>query len=320
MNKLVAIGELIIDFQSVGIQPLKDTKEFVKNPGGAPANVCVQAAKNGHNTVYASMVGADGFGEFLIESLKINNVNTKFIKKSNEYQTSLAFVSFLDNGEREFSFFRKAAADLYFTADDFKDIEINSNDILDFGSVALKTKESRSAHDSLIEKANRSNALICFDPNVRLNLWENHDELKNIIKEYAKKADILKISDDEAEFITGYSCIDEAIKSLFVGNVQLILLTKGAHGAEIYTRDGLIATHPGYKVKAVDTTGAGDSFFGGFITKLLDLNISKEKLLNSNINFNEILSFACKCGAFTTTNYGAISAMGNRIQVESVGE
>lgn len=318
MSKLVGIGELIIDFQSVGLSKLKDTKEFVKNPGGAPANVCVQVAKNGHNAVYASQVGNDGFGDFLIESLKENNVNVEYISKSDDYQTSLAFVSFLDGGEREFVFFRKMAADLYFTPEDFKGIELEENDILSFGSVALKTKESREAHDYLISKAIESNSIICFDPNVRLNLWENHEELKSVINDYVKFADVLKVGDDEALFITGENDYELAVKKLFVGNVKIILLTKGANGAVLYLKNGKSFDHPGYKVKAIDTTGAGDSFFGGFITKLLDFKMTKNTLLEEE-NYNEYLDFACKCGAYTTCGYGAISAMGSKKDVESVG-
>ncbi len=319
MSKLIGIGELIIDFQSVGLASLKDTKEFVKNPGGAPANVCVQVAKNGHDAIYASKVGNDGFGDFLIESLKINNVDTTYINKSDEYQTSLAFVSFLENGEREFSFFRKMAADLYFTKDDFKDVPINSDDILEFGSVALKTDVARKTHDYLIDKALKNNAIICFDPNVRLNLWEDHTELKDVINKYIEFADIIKVSDDEALFITDADNYDAAIEKLFKGNVKLILFTRGSKGAVLYTKNGRKYEHDGYKVKAVDTTGAGDSFFGGFITKLLDNKLGKNDL-NSDFDYSNLLAFACKCGAYTTTNYGAISAMGNRKSIESIGE
>ncbi|MDE6408058.1 MAG: hypothetical protein K2K50_05585, partial [Anaeroplasmataceae bacterium] len=143
MSKLYSIGELLIDFQSVGTGSLKETKEFVKNAGGAPANVCVQAVKFGKDAVYLTKVGNDGFGDFLIDSLKNEGVDVSFISKSNEYDTSLAFVSFKEDGEREFSFYRKMAADLHFTKEDFKDVAFTKNDILEFGSVALKTEVSR---------------------------------------------------------------------------------------------------------------------------------------------------------------------------------
>ena len=319
MSKLVGIGELIIDFQSVGLSKLKDTKEFVKNPGGAPANVCVQVAKNGHNALYASKVGNDGFGEFLIESLKENNINVDFISKTNEYDTSLAFVSFLEGGEREFSFYRKKAADLYFTPEDFKDIEFESEDILSFGSVALKTEEARKTHDYLIEKAEKAGSIICFDPNIRLNLWEDHNELKKVINDYLGYADVIKVGDDEALFITSETDYEKAVEKLFVGNVKVVLFTKGANGAVIYLKNGKTFNHPGYKVNAIDTTGAGDSCFGGLITKILDYKLTKDTLLDCNL-YEEFLDFVCKCGAYTTCGYGAISAIGNREEIESVGK
>lgn len=318
MNKLVSIGELIIDFASSGVSELKNTEVFRKKPGGACANVCCQVSKNNLKALYISKVGNDAFGEFLIETLQNENVDTTYVKKSDEHHTSLAFVSFLENGERQFSFFRKCAADLYFVPSDVMDADINKGDVFHFGSVALKTKEARDAHDILIEKAIKNEALITFDPNVRLNLWEDHQELKDVINKYIDYAHVLKISDDELSFITGINDEIDAIKKIIRGNVKLVILTRGSHGATIYSSDGVVANHGGFKVNALDTTGAGDSFFGGFITKLLKDNRTPENLLDNIESYNEYLKFACKCGAYTTLNYGAISAMGNSEEVERV--
>ena len=318
MSKLVSIGELIIDFASDGVSELKNTEVFRKKPGGACANVCCQFSKNDLKAVYISKVGNDAFGEFLIETLQNENVDTTFVKKSDDYHTSLAFVSFLENGERQFSFFRKQAADLYFVPSDVEDANIEQGDVFHFGSVALKTKEARDAHNILIEKAISNKTLITFDPNVRLNLWEDHQELKDVINKYIDFAHILKISDDELPFITSIDNEVDAIKKLFRGNVKLVILTRGSHGATMYSSEGVVANCGGYKVNALDTTGAGDSFFGGFITKLLQNNRTPENLLENIESYNEYLKFACKCGAYTTLNYGAISAMGSSEEVERV--
>lgn len=318
MSKLVSIGELIIDFASDGVSELKNTEVFRKKPGGACANVCCQVSKNNLKAVYISKVGNDAFGDFLIETLQNENVETTLVKKSDDYHTSLAFVSFLENGERQFSFFRKCAADLYFTLDDVAEANIEEGDVFHFGSVALKTKEARAAHDYLIEKALKNKALITFDPNVRLNLWEDHQELKDVINDYVPYAHVLKISDDELPFITGVENEVDAIKHLFRGNVKLVILTRGSHGATIYLNGEVVANHCGYKVKALDTTGAGDSFFGGFISKLLKENRTPQNLLENVESYNDYLKFACKCGAYTTLNYGAISAMGSSEEVERV--
>ena len=314
MSRLYSIGELLIDFQSVGIASLKDTQQFVKKAGGAPANVCVQAVKLGQKAAYLTKVGNDGFGEFLIETLKNENVDTTYISKSSEYDTSLAFVSFQEGGEREFSFFRKAAADLHFTPEDFKDVEFNEGDALEYGSVALKTDEARSTHKYLLDKAKSKGALICFDPNLRFNLWEDLEELRKVVTEFAVYADVIKVGEDELEFITKLQG-EQAVKKMFTGNLKVLLVTNGGKGAKLYLSDGKTESCNGYKVKTVDTTGAGDSFFGAFIAGLMENGATCANVLNKGLNFKEILDFACRCGAYTTMSFGAISAMGNKENV-----
>lgn len=314
MSKLYSIGELLIDFQSVGTGSLKETSQFVKNAGGAPANVCVQAVKLGQNAVYLTQVGNDGFGEFLIDTLKGEGVDVTYIKKTDKYDTSLAFVSFKEGGEREFSFFRSAAADLYFTPDDFKKVAFMQDDYLEFGSVALKTKTAKDTHISLIERARAAGATICFDPNLRFNLWEDKNELKEVVLQFSEYADVIKVGEDEIEFITGLTG-EAAAKSLFTGTLKVLLVTNGGKGAKIYLADGRKFSCDGFKVKAVDTTGAGDSFFGGFIAGMMENGVTAANALNFG-GYDGLLSFACKCGAFTTTGFGAIPAMGNKQTIE----
>ena len=314
MNKLYSIGELLIDFQSVGTGSLKDTEQFVKKAGGAPANVCAQAAKLGCQTVYLTKVGDDGFGDFLIESIKEVGIDTRYVLKDKNYNTSLAFVSFQANGEREFSFYRKNAADLNFTKEDFEKVKFEKDDILEFGSVALQSEVAKDTHRYLIKKAQESGSIIAFDPNLRLNLWDNHEELKDVVNEFMKYADVMKIGKDELEFVKGND-LDRAIKELFKGNLKVLLLTDGAKGAEVYVNDKVYHC-PGYKVKTVDTTGAGDSCFGAFLACLLKNNVKKETLISESNNYQEMLNFACKAGAYTTTGYGAIKAMGDQASIE----
>lgn len=314
MSKLYSIGELLIDFQSVGTGSLKDTKQFVKNAGGAPANVCVQVAKLGHKACYLSKVGKDGFGDFLIETLKNEGVDVSYIGQTDNFDTSLAFVSFGKDGEREFSFYRRTAADLSFTERDFATVSFQTGDILEFGSVALKTETAKCTHKYLIDKASKSGALVCFDPNLRFNLWEDQGQLRSVVREFLPYSDVVKVGLDELQFICGTEQPD--VQSLFCGNTQLLLVTDGSKGATLYTKDGKRYHCNGYKVKAVDTTGAGDSFFGALIAGLMVCNATPQTLSDSTINFQAILDFACKCGAYTTTGYGAIPAMGDRQSVE----
>ena len=314
MSKLYSVGELLIDFQSVGTGSLKDTDQFVKKAGGAPANVCAQAVKLGNQAIYLTKVGDDGFGDFLIETLKKIGIDTRFILKDKKYNTSLAFVSFQSNGEREFSFYRKAAADLYFTEEDFKSVEFHKDDILEFGSVALQTEVARNTHKYLIKKAKEAGSIIAFDPNLRFNLWDDLEELRRVVNEYAKFADVIKIGKDELEFVTGKTG-EEAIKEFFTSNIKILLLTDGSKGAKLLVKDKCFYC-PGYKVKTVDTTGAGDSFFGAFLGLLLRKNVKKELLDSDDNNYQTMLEFACKAGAYTTMNYGAIQAMGDLESIE----
>ena len=313
MNKLYSIGELLIDFESVGVKGLKDTEQFVKKAGGAPANVCAQAVKLGCEAIYLTKVGDDGFGEFLIETIKNIGVDTRFIKKDKENKTSLAFVSFQENGEREFSFYRKNAADLSFTPNDFLEVEFNKGDILEFGSVALASKEARETHDYLINKASNSGSIIAFDPNLRFNLWSDLEELRQIVLDYASKAHVIKIGKDELEFVANGE--EDLIEKWFKNNLKLLLLTDGSKGAKLYVNGNSYNCH-GYKVKTVDTTGAGDSCFGALLAELLINNINLETITKKENDYQHMLEFACKAGAYTTMNYGAIQAMGDKEHIE----
>lgn len=310
MSKLYCVGELLIDFQSVGSASLKNTSQFVKNAGGAPANVCVQAIKLGQQGAYLTKVGNDAFGEFLIDTLKAEGVDVSYISASSDYDTSLAFVSFGEGGEREFTFYRRNAADLYFTADDFKRVTFEKDDFLEFGSVALKTPQSRKTHSYLLGRAIAAGATICFDPNVRYNLWESKEELKKVILQFKDYANVIKIGKDELEFITDKNG-GEAARSMFTGNLKLLFVTDGGKGAELYLENGKTYTQNGYKVKSVDTTGAGDSFFGAVIAQLMQSGAATEES-----DLAGILDFACKCGAYTTTGYGAVPAMGNKEKID----
>ena len=315
MSRLYSIGELLIDFQSVGVAPLKDTQQFVKKAGGAPANVCVQAVKLGQAATYLTKVGCDSFGEFLIETLRSEGIDVSYISRSAQHDTSLAFVSFAENGEREFSFYRRTAADLYFTEEDFKDVVFERGDVLEFGSVALKTDVAKATHKYLIDKARKAGALVCFDPNLRFNLWENRDELREVVKEFAAFADVIKVGEDELNFITEREGSD-AVASMFTGNLKVLLITNGGEGAKLYLKGNLLAKNGGYKVKTVDTTGAGDSFFGAFIAQLMEGGANPDNLSDGKLQYDKMLDFACKCGAYTTMNYGAIAAMGNKEKID----
>ncbi|MED3573279.1 carbohydrate kinase [Cytobacillus praedii] len=310
MGKLYAIGEVLIDF--VPLQkglPLKDVISFEKNPGGAPANVAAAVSKFGGQSSMITKVGEDPFGDFLIEKLESAGVEIDKIRRTSEAKTAVAFVSLKEDGERDFSFYRHPSADLLLQKEEIDSSWFEMGDILHFCSVDLVESPMKHAHKKAINAVINANGLVSFDPNVRLSLWDNPEACRNAIIEFIPRAHIVKISEEELEFITNRCNMDDAIQSLFIGNVKAVIYTKGAAGAELYIK-GYKYESKGYPVKAVDTTGAGDAFIGGVLYKLLEMRAcpsNLERILKAN--YAVILAFANGSGALTTTGKGAISSL-----------
>lgn len=308
MNKLIAIGELIIDFVSEQMGLIENVEKFVKLPGGAPANVACCVSKLGGKSAMITKLGNDPFGNFLEEVLKANGVDTTCIYRTSKANTGLAFVSLEESGERDFTFYRNPSSDLFLESSDIKKEFIKSGDILHFGSVDLVDYPVKEAHDTIIEYCHELGAIVSFDPNVRLPLWDDHQLYQKRINEFIPKAHLLKISEDELEFITGEQNEKKAIESLFRGYVKLIFLTKGKEGVTLYSKKHSIEVKT-QVVQAVDTTGAGDSFIGAILYQLLQRNYNIGTLDQSLEEFKEILTFANQVASIVVTRKGAISAL-----------
>lgn len=293
MSTIYCIGEALIDFIPLEKgKALKDVESFMKAPGGAPANVAAAAAKFGGSSALITKLGVDGFGDFLVETLEEAGVNTDKILRTEEANTGLAFVSLREDGERDFSFYRKPSADLLLSEDEIEESWFKSNDILHFCSVDLVDSPMKGAHLKAIKAAKEKGAIISFDPNVRLPLWDSPEDCRSTIQSFIPLADIIKISHEELEFITGLPQIEESIKSLFTGDVKAVILTKASEGCCLYIKDKKLEA-PGYKVKAIDTTGAGDAFVGGMLFKLVEKGAYQrnlEEVLEKH--YGEILAFA----------------------------
>lgn len=319
MGTLFSIGEVLIDF--IPLQkgmPLKDVISFERAPGGAPANVAAAVAKFGGSSSMITKLGEDAFGEFLIEKLIEANVQTDKIYRTNEANTGLAFVSLREDGERDFSFYRNPSSDLLLSEDEIEDNWFKQGDILHFCSVDLVESQMKYAHVKAIDIAKASGAIISFDPNVRLPLWNHPEQCRATILEFIPKAHLIKISDEELEFITGIANIEEAIQSLFVGDVKAVIFTKGSQGADLYLKDKKFES-TGYAVNVQDTTGAGDAFIGGFLYQLLVKNVTQQSLEETfTTEYQTILPFANASGALTTTGKGAISALPTKNEVEAL--
>lgn len=317
MAKLYAIGEVLVDFVPLekGLS-LKDVTTFERTPGGAPANVAAAVAKYGGSSSIITKLGLDPFGDFLIEKLRFEGVETNKIFRTNEANTGLAFISLKDNGEREFSFYRNPSADLLLNEEEIEPNWFKPGDILHFCSVDLVESPMKHAHRKAIKTVIENKGLISFDLNIRLSLWDDHDEYRKTILEFIPFAHLLKISSEDFEFISPNGSFEETIQSLFLGNIQSIIFTKGQDGADIYLADGTKYKSTGYSVEVHDTTGAGDAFIGGFLYKLLEMKAEPHNLKAVLQKYYiEILEFANGSGALTTMGKGAISSLPSKEQV-----
>jgi len=316
---MYSIGEVLIDF--IPLQKgraLKDVTAFERAPGGAPANVAAAVAKFGGNSSMITKIGKDAFGDFLIEQLQQAGVNTDKILRTSEANTGLAFVSLRSDGERDFSFYRNPSADLLLQQNEIEENWFTNGDILHFCSVDLVESPMKQAHVKAIRSAKANGSLISFDPNVRLPLWGDPEDCRKTILEFIPTAHLIKVSDEELEFITGIQDIDQAIHSLFVGDVRAVIFTKGSQGADLYVNDQHYQSG-GFTVDVEDTTGAGDAFIGGFLYQLLEKNVrqqSLEEILHQH--HLEILTFANASGALTTTGKGAISSLPTKEKISQI--
>ena len=316
MKKVYTIGEALIDFipHEIGV-PISEVVSFKKMPGGAPANVAAAVSKLGGISSFIGQVGEDSFGYFLRDTLAVNGVDVTHLIHTNEANTALAFVALKEDGERDFIFYRKPSADMLLKKEDVKRIKFSSDDILHFCSVDLIEADVKYAHEEAIRKIKEANGTVCFDPNVRTNLWDDLEAYQKVIQSFISYADILKVSDDEVSFITGETNLEEGIKTLLSESVQLLIVTKGKDGVTFYTKDKEISVQ-GFNTKAIDTTGAGDSFIGAFLYQfsLMEKRISKltaEELADMGL-------FANAAAALVTTKEGAISALPSREEVEGI--
>nr|WP_307991870.1 carbohydrate kinase [uncultured Niameybacter sp.] len=318
MKKIFAIGEALIDFipSKKGCQ-LKDVISFERVAGGAPANVCAAIAKLGGKASFITKLGQDAFGDYIIEVLKSAGVECEHILRTNKANTGLAFVSLREDGNRDFSFYRNPSADLLLEADEIQEQWFKDCYGLHFCSVDLVESPMKYAHKKVIDYTLAHDGIVSFDPNVRLPLWQSEEACREAILEFLPYAHIIKISDEELEFITGYKEMDKALPKLFEGNAQIIIYTKGGDGAEIYTRKAKVCVE-GNKLKVVDTTGAGDSFIGAFLYRLLENEVNQRELGSlSEDSLKDYLSFANDYAGYSTLGKGAIGSYATLSEIEN---
>lgn len=313
--RVACMGELLIDFVALesGVT-VGEASGFQKAPGGAPANVAVAIKRLGIDSAFLTQVGDDPFGHYLAGVLADDGIDVSGIRFSSEARTMLAFVSLRQDGERSFMFYRHPSADMLMTPDDIATDVIEQSDLFHFGSITMISSPAKEATLAAAQFAKEQGKLISYDPNLRLALWENEESARTGMRLGLEYAHILKISDEEAHLVLEE---DETITDLWAKfeQLELMMLTRGSDGCIIHTRSGAAHEHAGYQVKAVDTTGAGDSFMAGIIVGVLE-QLDTDRNFDA-LNYEQILKFANASGAMATTGRGAIPSLPTRTQVDA---
>ncbi len=316
MDKLydiTALGELLIDFAMNG-QSEQGNNLFEACPGGAPCNVLAMLNKLGRKTAFIGKVGADQFGRLLKDTISEVGIHAEGLCMDEEIPTTLAFVHTFPDGDREFSFYRKPGADMMLDEKDVNDDIIRNSKVFHFGTLSMTGEPARTATKKALEIAKEAGCLITFDPNLRPPLWKTLDEAKEQMEYGFGYCDVLKISDNEIQFVSGMEDYDDGIRYLQEKyNIPLIFLTMGKDGSRAYYKD-LRVERAGFPVKAIETTGAGDTFCGCAIHGVLKYGLSdldEEKL-------GEILSYANAGAALITLKKGAIRSMPDPEQIDEL--
>ncbi|MDD9271704.1 PfkB family carbohydrate kinase [Paenibacillus sp. GCM10023248] len=314
---IVCLGELLIDFvPDVNGQALADVASFQRAAGGAPANVAAAVAKLGGDARFIGKIGRDPFGDFLVRTLDEVGVQTAVIQ-TDEAKTGLAFVSLRADGERDFLFFRDPAADMLLRADEVKAQWLEDAAVFHFGSVSLIAEPCRTATLDAARRAKALGALVSYDPNVRLALWPSADAARSEILAQLELADVVKVSEEEIEFLLGVDATTGA-QQLLQRGPKVIIITLGPDGCRVVSaRQDVVI--PGTPVAAVDTTGAGDSFVGGMLYQLASLGVTPAGIVDALAEAGvaeHVFGFANRVGAITTTRRGAIPALPTLAEVQ----
>lgn len=316
---VVCLGELLVDFvpEENGL-PLSEVQTFRKAAGGAPANVAAAVAKLGGKSRFIGKVGRDPFGGYLRAALAEAGVEPALVE-TDEARTGLAFVSLMENGERDFLFYREPAADMLLRKEEVEEVWLQDAAVFHFGSVSLISEPSRMATLDAARRARVHGAIVSYDPNVRLPLWRNADFARRIIVDQFPFADIVKVSEEEVAFLYGEGVsLEKGARLILSAGPRCVVVTLGSAGCRLFTSSGEV-TSPGIAVQAVDTTGAGDGFVGGLLYRLAADGVKASRLEETFADSafaSGTLRFANGVGALTTTRRGAIPALPTREEAE----
>ncbi len=303
---LVAVGECLIDLIPAGVSS-PDVPLFTANAGGAPANVLAMASRFGGHTAFIGKVGADAVGKQLKTALHSAGIDVSGLVCDARYPTTLAVVHLDADGERSFGFYREKSADVMLSAEELPQELLAAATLMHFGCVSLTAEPSRGATLAAVAMAKQQGAVITYDPNYRPLLWADEATAVREMSAAARYADIIKVSDEEMTLLTDETDVTQGAARLLSGGASLVLVTLGERGA-YYAHAGGCGYVPPNAVTAVDTTGAGDAFFGAVLWQLREKTLADIRALSAG-EIESMISFANAAGALTVTRKGAIPAM-----------
>ena len=309
---VISLGEALIDFIPLDA----DNLTYQKSPGGAPANVAVGVARLQTPSTFLGKVGNDVLGRFLKETLQSYGVHTAHMTMTDEVRTGAVFVTLGQGGERSFDFYIDPSADRFLQEQDIAGELFEEHNILHFGSISMISEPSKSATEKAVRLARENGLVVSYDPNLRLSLWKSEQQAKDTILSIMSQVDVLKISEEELEFLTGEKEIKSGVALLKEQyDIPLIFITLGAEGSYAFTKDGSVRV-PAMKVNAVDTTGAGDAFVSGILHCLANKegNVSAITLEDAK----QMAEFASVSGGLAASEKGAMTALPTLEKVEEL--
>ncbi|MBR4393052.1 MAG: carbohydrate kinase [Oscillospiraceae bacterium] len=309
MRDLYCIGEMVIDFIP-GIEP----GSYVRNPGGAPANVAVAASRQGLRSAMCCSLGDDDFGRFLLSVLRENNVEPIRETLCKEAITTMAFVTLDESGDRRFTFARKPGADMFLSEDDVRKEDIAESVIVHAGSCSLSASPEAEATEKALRLASAYDRFVSFDLNYRDLMWNgDFDACAIAVRRILPYVDALKLSEEEAELFCAGETIPQMMERF---GISAVVETLGADGARCFYK-GESFDVPGRKAVCVDATGAGDAFWGGFLSALRIGGLEKPSDLTRELLVTA-LEYGNKCGWFCVQKKGAMSSLPTRAEAEAL--
>lgn len=311
MQGVITLGEALIDFTPLDDQNL----DFRKNPGGAPANVAVALSRLGVNASFIGKVGNDVLGNFLAKKLESEKVNIDNLILTDEAKTAITFVTLDQAGDRSFDFYIDPSADRFLRADEIDSKLFEKNKIYHFGSISLIDEPARSATKKGIELARQNEMLVSYDPNLREMLWNSLAEAKEVILSVIDEVDIVKVSEEELEFLTGEEDINKGAKILKAEyKIPVLFITCGSEGSYYYLND--LRFVEAFEVDAVDTTGAGDAFMSGVLYNFNQTDLTLAEINNKFLE--KTLKFANYSGSLAASASGAMAALPTLKEVQKL--